>query len=225
MNSAPSSRYRTAREPITPTSDSALEIGCVCTTTLMAHTTATTAKMRKSMTSIYFVVLFRKPGNQEAGHQQIEHGYREEKLPREAHQLVVTEAGQSGAHPHKQEENRTGLRREPEERQQPALHDRQEENAGNDQEDNSEDWQGKFVTFARGVGAVIEGGATSDGEDHRGHEVGPPRHRPRGHPAAQEEQRGHGADRNHVGVLGHEETGELHAAVFGMEAGDQFVFG
>src|ERR1039457_4905679 len=56
MNSAPSSWYRTAREPITPTSDSALEIGCVCTTTLMAHTTATTAKMRKRMTSIYFVV-------------------------------------------------------------------------------------------------------------------------------------------------------------------------
>src|ERR1035438_10000099 len=43
-------------EAITPTSDSALEIGCVCTTTLMAHTTAINAKMRKSMTSIYFVV-------------------------------------------------------------------------------------------------------------------------------------------------------------------------
>ena len=56
MNSAPSSRYSTASEPITPTSDNALEMGCVCTTTLMAHTTAINAKMRKSMTSIYFVV-------------------------------------------------------------------------------------------------------------------------------------------------------------------------
>src|ERR1035438_8158205 len=131
MNSAPSSRYRTAREPITPTSDSALEMGCVCTTTLMAHTTAINAKMRKSMTSIYFVVLFRKPCNQEAGHQQVEHGDREEKLPREAHQLVVTEARKGGAHPHKQEENPSRLGREPEERQQPALHHRQQENAGN----------------------------------------------------------------------------------------------
>src|ERR1019366_9075886 len=184
MNSAPSSRYRTAREPITPTSDSALEIGCVCTTTLMAHTTATTAKMRKSMTSIYFVFLFRKPRNQEAGHQQIEHGHREEKLPREAHQLVVTEAGKRGANPHKQEENRTGLGREPEERQQPALHDRQQENQGNYQEDNAKHREGKFVAFTRGVSAVIQGGDAGDGENHRGHEVCSPRHGPRGHPAA-----------------------------------------
>src|ERR1035438_9832825 len=105
MNSAPSSRHRTASEPITPTSEIALEIGCVCTTTLMAHTTAINAKMRKRMTSICFVVLFRKPGNQEAGHQQVEHGHREEKLPREAHQLVVTESGQRGANPHKEEQD------------------------------------------------------------------------------------------------------------------------
>src|ERR1700737_877834 len=114
MNSAPNRRYRTASEPMTPTSDSALEIGWVCTTTLMAHTTAINAKMRKRMTSIYFVVLFRKPGNQEAGHQQVEHGHREKKLPGEAHQLVVTEARKGGANPHEQEENRTRLAREPE---------------------------------------------------------------------------------------------------------------
>src|SRR5882724_9507962 len=54
MNSAPSSRYRTAREPITPISDSALEIGCVCTTTLTAQTTAIAAKARNKMTSMAF---------------------------------------------------------------------------------------------------------------------------------------------------------------------------
>src|ERR1035437_1248462 len=162
MNSAPSSRYSTASEPITPTSDSALEIGCVCTTTLMAHTTAINANVRKRMTSIYFVVLFRKPGNQKAGHQQIEHGHREEKLPREAHQLVVTEAGKRGANPHKQEENRTGLRREPEERQQPALHDRQQENAGGNQENDPEEGQRELVAFTRGVSAVIQGGDRSE---------------------------------------------------------------
>src|ERR1035437_1335232 len=176
MNSAPSSRYRTAREPITPTSDSALEIGCVCTTTLMAHTTAINAKMRKSMTSIYFVVLFRKPCNQEAGHQQVEHGHREEKLPREAHQLVVTEAGQRGANPHKEEEDRSRLGREPEQRQEPGLHHGQQEDARDDQENHAEDRQAALIAFAGGVGSVIKRGDSRDGEDYGGHEACPPGH-------------------------------------------------
>src|SRR5579871_1040347 len=52
MNSAPNSRYNTASAPITATSEMALEIGCVCTTTLIAATTAIAAKIRKRMTSI-----------------------------------------------------------------------------------------------------------------------------------------------------------------------------
>ena len=44
-------------------------------------------------------------------------------------------------------------------------------------------------------------------------------------PSAQEQQRADAGDRHHVGVFGHEERGELHAAVFGVESGDQFVFG
>src|SRR5712691_3674251 len=111
MNSAPSSRYRTASEPITPTSDSALEIGCVCTTTLMAETTATAAKTMNTTTSGEIAISetafkeppSRKPGHQQAGHQQIEHRHREEKLPREAHQLVVTEPRQRAADPHERE--------------------------------------------------------------------------------------------------------------------------
>src|SRR5271168_840753 len=43
--------------------------------------------------------------------------------------------------------------------------------------------------------------------------------------AAEEEQRGDAADGDHVGVLGHEEHGELHGAVFGVVAGDEFGFG
>src|ERR1035438_1564385 len=158
MNSAPSSRYRTASEPITPTSDSALEIGCVCTTTLMAHTTAINAKMRKRMTSIYFVVLFRKPGNQEAGHQQVEHGHREEEFPREAHQLVVTEARKGGAHPHKEEEDQSRLGRDPEQRREPGLHYGQQEDAGDDQENPAEDRQAELIAFELRVGGVIQGG-------------------------------------------------------------------
>jgi hypothetical protein len=52
MNSAPSERYNMASEPITPTSESALEMGCVCTTTLTAQTTAIAANARNKITSI-----------------------------------------------------------------------------------------------------------------------------------------------------------------------------
>ena len=44
-------------------------------------------------------------------------------------------------------------------------------------------------------------------------------------PAAEEEQRGHAADGDHVGVFGHEEHGELHGAVLGVIAGDELAFG
>ena len=60
------------------------------------------------------VHLLRRPGNQETGHQQVEHGYREQELPRKAHQLVVTEARKRRANPHEQEEDRAGLGQKPE---------------------------------------------------------------------------------------------------------------
>ena len=43
--------------------------------------------------------------------------------------------------------------------------------------------------------------------------------------AAEEEQRGDAAYGDHVGVLGHEEHGELHGAVLGVVAGDELGFG
>ena len=43
-------------------------------------------------------------------------------------------------------------------------------------------------------------------------------------PSAQEQQRGHAAHVDHVGVLGHEEHGELHGAVFGVIAAGEFAF-
>ncbi len=100
MNSAPSSRYSTASEPITPTSEMALEMGCVCTTTLMAQVTAMSAKTPKKKIS---PLSSSRSGNQKAGHQQVQNGYREQEFPREAHQLVVAEARQRAANPHKQE--------------------------------------------------------------------------------------------------------------------------
>jgi hypothetical protein len=38
---------------MTPTSDSALEIGCFCSTTFKAHTTAINTKRKKKNRSIY----------------------------------------------------------------------------------------------------------------------------------------------------------------------------
>ncbi len=43
--------------------------------------------------------------------------------------------------------------------------------------------------------------------------------------SAEEEEAGDAAYGDHVGVLGHEEHGELHGAVLGVVAGDEFGFG
>ena len=43
--------------------------------------------------------------------------------------------------------------------------------------------------------------------------------------AAEEEQGGDAGDGDHVGVLGHEEHGELHGGVLGVIAGDELGFG
>ena len=60
--------------------------------------------------------------------------------------------------------------------------------------------------------------------------IGPPKLSGRRWPkgldgAAEEEQRGDAAYGDHVGVLGHEEHGELHGAVLGVVAGDELGFG
>ena len=47
--------------------------------------------------------------------------------------------------------------------------------------------------------------------------------RPERQPSAQEQGSGHGADRDHVRIFGHEECRKLHAAVFGMISRDQLV--
>src|ERR1022692_4604134 len=201
MNSAPNKRYRTASEPMTPTSEIALEIGCVCTTTLMAQTTAIIAKIRKRMTSISDGHLG-KPGDQKTGHQQIQNRDREEKLPGEAHQLVVTEPRQRAANPHERKENRARLSGEPEQRNQPALHHGQQEDPRDDQENDSEDRQGLLVAPALGVDPMIQRHHTRKREDQSRHQARAILLRPRRHPTAQKQQRRHATDRDHVGVLG-----------------------
>src|SRR5437763_17063250 len=96
MNSAPSSRYNTASDPITPMSDNALEMGWVCTTRLTAQTTAIAANARNKITSI---PLSRKQRHHQTGGEQVQYGSRKQELPSEAHQLIVSKTGKCSANP------------------------------------------------------------------------------------------------------------------------------
>src|SRR5689334_12647014 len=118
---------------MTPTSEIALEMGCVWMTTLMAQTTATIAKAKKRMTSIS-----RHQCHQQTGHQKVDHGHREEELPGETHELVIAKAGQRAANPDESEEDGAGFGAKPEQRQQPGLHRGQQEQRRDYQEDDAE---------------------------------------------------------------------------------------
>src|SRR5579859_6491799 len=111
MNSAPSNRYSTASDPITPMSESALEIGWVCTTRLTAHTTAIAANARNKITSI---PLSRKQRHHQTGGEQVQDGSRKQELPGESHQLIVSETRQRPANPDPDKQQETGLGGEPE---------------------------------------------------------------------------------------------------------------
>src|SRR4051794_26980831 len=171
---------------MTPTSETALEIGCVCTTTLMAHTTAISAKIRNRMTS-----MSGKPGDQEAGHQQVQYGDRKKALPGEAHQLVVAEARQRAADPDERKQNETHFRQEPEQRQKPALDHWQQEEPRNEEKDNSEGSQCQAVALPCGMKAVIQRHGAGQEEDHNRNEARTKPGRPRSVPPAEKQQNGH----------------------------------
>src|SRR5258708_36902789 len=117
MNSAPRSRYSTASAPMTPMSESALEMGWVWMTRLIALITAIAANRKKKNGSM----LFRKEGHEESGGQQVEHRHGKQERPGEAHELIVAEARKGSANPDEKEQHRTGLGREPEQRNQDRL--------------------------------------------------------------------------------------------------------
>src|SRR5579872_2851808 len=98
MNSPPRRRYNAASAPITPTSESALEIGCVCTTRLMPQSTAIAAKIMKRSPSI-FVRESLGQCHHQAGEEQVGHGHREHEGPRKPHELVIAEARERPANP------------------------------------------------------------------------------------------------------------------------------
>src|SRR6478609_2296311 len=113
MNSPPNSRYSAASAPITPTSDRALEIGCVCTTRLMPQITAIAAKIMNRRASISGV-----KGHQKGRDEQIDQRHRKHEGPGKAHQLIVAEPRQSRADPDEHEQDDADLRRKPKQGQQ-----------------------------------------------------------------------------------------------------------
>src|SRR5574337_582971 len=98
-NSAPSSRYSTASEPITTISDSALLMGCRCASRFIAPATQMMAKIvnisRCSIGSYAAqpssLCVLRLQGNHQACHHQIRNGQRQQDLPAKGHQLVIAE--------------------------------------------------------------------------------------------------------------------------------------
>src|SRR6185295_13273694 len=100
MNSPPNSRYSAASAPMTPTSDKALEIGCVCTTRLMPQITAIAAKIMKRRASISG-----EQGHQKGRNEKVDQRYRKHEGPGEAHQLIVAEPRQRRADPNEHEQD------------------------------------------------------------------------------------------------------------------------
>src|SRR5579862_4186523 len=106
-NSAPISRKSPASEAITTISDNALLIGCFCASRLMAPATHPAAKTKNRIScNIRFIpaqfapkALFQAQRYDQGGHHHVGDGERQQELPAERHQLVITETGQRTAHP------------------------------------------------------------------------------------------------------------------------------
>src|SRR5580700_7271946 len=140
-NSAPSNRYSPARAAITAISDSALLMGCRCTSRLTAPPTQTAPNARNNMrwkfiTSTQYLVpsidqapgftgysvlgteYCFSPGHCNRSCHQIRNRQGQQKFPAKRHQLVVTEARQRPPHPDVKKEKTENLRPKPEQRQQ-----------------------------------------------------------------------------------------------------------
>src|SRR6185295_11312132 len=114
MNEAESRTYVIARKKNDTTRARTLLTGCRLTTIQAANRIATTAAASKTSRAIGLS----RPQDLDAGRpEQIDEGQREEDLPAETHELVVTESRQRPAHPDEHRHEERGLRREDEERE------------------------------------------------------------------------------------------------------------
>src|SRR5262249_52024121 len=138
---------------MTPTSDNALEIGCVWTTRLTALTTARNANTKKRIASIF---ASGKNRDEQAGQQQVHNRDREQKCPRQAHQLVVTIARQRGAHPDKHKQQEAGFGPEPEQRNQNLPQERNQKDRRDTDEHDTRYGKRVFIHAARRLKTMIE---------------------------------------------------------------------
>src|SRR5665213_3962382 len=103
-------------------SESALAIGCLCSTTFTAAITAIRANRKKKNRSMLYVHRYMSHSgrqcHQETGDEQIQQRRGKQALPGKTHQLVVPETGQRCANPHENEKQKTALGKKPEERHQ-----------------------------------------------------------------------------------------------------------
>src|SRR5580698_8993660 len=100
----------------------------------MAQSTATVANNPKKRRS----TILSSQGHKETGDEQIHQGNREKKLPRETHQLVVSEARQRRANPDKNKEQKTDFSQEPENWSQHRHQRREQEYARTTKENDAE---------------------------------------------------------------------------------------
>src|SRR5262245_27008362 len=100
-------------------------MGCRCASRLMAPATQIRPKM---MNSIWWTTRLCPPGHNQAGDDNVRDCQRQQKLPAEGHQLVITEARQRTADPDVDEDKNENLGRKPEHRQQSLANRRQKGN-------------------------------------------------------------------------------------------------
>src|SRR5882762_1788418 len=196
-NSAPNSRYSPARAPITAIKERALLMGCRCASRFTAPATETAPKVRNKIRCRLMksalsspISVFSKfcsfsartftPLELRTEHRELEnlpslpcHGHsrrhhignchRQQELPSERHELVVTEAWQCTPYPYIDEEEYKDFRHKPKHRKQ-RLENRRSAN--------------------------------------------------RAMPSPEEQESRQAGNRDHVGVLSHEEHGKFHGAVF-----------
>src|SRR4029077_8968184 len=119
---------------------------------------------RNKITSI---PLSRKQRHHQTSGEQIQYGSREQELPGESHQLIVSETWQRSANPDPDKQQKAGLGGEPEYRHKDGYHRGNQQRGGDQEEDNCEHRQRNSVQTARRMQAVIKTNRTHEGEQGR----------------------------------------------------------
>src|SRR4051812_5977316 len=126
---------------MTPMSERALEMGCFCSTRLMAQPMEVIAQTINKNVSML------EDRHAERGREQIQQRARKQKRPGEMHELIVTETRQGAADPNISEEQQSGLAGKPEDRCEISLQERNREQDGSEQSKQGEHRKSEAVAF------------------------------------------------------------------------------